>query len=287
MQENNVAGEYYRVKVRKAVFPVAGMGTRFLPATKATPKEMLPIVDKPLIHYVVEEAAASGIEQIIFVTGRGKTALEDYFDRAIELEALLESKGDHKRLELVRSISSMCEVFSVRQARDLVGDEPFVVILPDDVIRAKAPATAQLITQSEKLDAPVIAVMEVTPEVVSSYGVIDGEKVGDRLYAINGLVEKPPADKAPSNLAIIGRYVLTPDIFSELSATGPDKKGEIQLTAALDRLRAKRPVYGYHFEGERYDAGDKVGFLTATVDFALAHPEIGDRFRTYLKGLSL
>ena len=289
------------MKITKAVFPVAGMGTRFLPATKASPKEMLPLVDKPLIQYVVEEAVEAGIKEIILVTGRNKNAIEDHFDRSVELELLLESKGNSELLNLVRDISDMCDFCYIRQkepkglghailrARDIVGDEPFAVLLGDDIIYSEnTPAIRQLIEVYEKVTAPVIAVEKVPEEAVSAYGVIDPEPTGeDGLSRIRGMVEKPPADKAPSNLAIIGRYILTPDIFDYIERTEPDSKGEIQLTTALNALLAKTPAYGYEFSGVRYDAGDKLGFLKATVEYALRRRDLGGRFMEYLKGLGL
>ena len=287
------------MNVRKAIFPVAGMGTRFLPATKAAPKEMLPLVDKPLIQYVVEEAVAAGIDQIIFVTGRGKNAIEDHFDRSVELELLLREKGDEKRLEMVQKISKMCDFFYVRQgapkglghailkAKELVGDEPFAVLLGDDIIYGENPAIGQLIEASKKNNAPVIAVEQVDDNAVSSYGVIDPEPSAGPLYKISAMVEKPTVAAAPSNLAIIGRYVLTPEIFELIEQTKPDAKGEIQLTTALNAMLEKTDVYGYEFSGKRYDAGDKLGFLKATVEYALRNPELGAPFRSYLKEYKL
>jgi UTP--glucose-1-phosphate uridylyltransferase len=291
-------------KVRKAVFPAAGLGTRFLPATKAQPKEMLPIVDKPIIQYGVEEAIHSGIQNIIIVTGRGKTAIEDHFDVSFELEYLLESRGKKELLGIVRSISDMISVSYVRQkealglghavlrATELVGEEPFAVVLADDVIDAETPCLRQLLDVYSFFGAPVLAVMEVPPENISAYGCIDAEPVthngsSDRLYRIRDLVEKPKRNEAPSNLAIIGRYVLTPEIFLSLQAIDPGSGGEIQLTDALRHLQRSRPIYAYRFEGTRYDAGDKLGFLKATVEFALRRYDMGNEFRNYLKGLKL
>jgi UTP--glucose-1-phosphate uridylyltransferase len=291
-------------KVQKAVFPAAGLGTRFLPATKAQPKEMLPIVDKPIIQYGVEEAQHSGIQNIIIVTGRGKTAIEDHFDVSFELENLLENRGKKDLLATVRSISDMINVAYVRQkealglghavmrASELVGNEPFAVVLADDVIEAKTPCLRQLMDVFEFFCAPVLAVMEVPPDRISSYGAIDGEPVShngsmDRLYRIRDLVEKPKASEAPSNLAIIGRYVLTPEIFQSLQAIDPGSGGELQLTDALKHMLRSRPIYAYRFEGTRYDAGDKLGFLKATVEFALKRKDLGGPFRDYLKGLNL
>ncbi len=286
-------------KVRKAVFPAAGLGTRFLPATKASPKEMLPLVDKPLIQYVVEEAVASGIESVIIVTGRGKAAIEDHFDVSFELEKLLEERGKQAELKAMRAISEMARVSYVRQqealglghavlqARDLVGDEPFAVMLSDDIIDAETPALRQLLDVYEKHDAPVVAVFEVAGEAISRFGVIDGEEVEDGVYRIKDMVEKPPFAEAPSDLAIIGRYVLTPDIFEEIENTRPGAIGEIQITDAMRSLLKKRPFYAVRFKGTRYDAGDKLGFLIATVEFALKHEELAPEFREYLRTLKI
>lgn len=286
-------------KVRKAVFPAAGLGTRFLPATKASPKEMLPLVDKPLIQYVVEEAVASGIESIVIVTGRGKTAIEDHFDVSFELEKLLEERGEKEELKAMRAISEMARVSYVRQrealglghavlqARDLVGDEPFAVMLSDDIIDSETPALKQLLDVYEKYNAPVLGTMQVAGEAISRFGVIDGEEVEDGVYKIRDMVEKPPFAEAPSDLAIIGRYVLTPDIFDEIEKTRPGAIGEIQITDAMRSLLQKRPFYAVRFKGTRYDAGDKLGFLIATVEFALKHEELAPEFREYLKSLKL
>ncbi|MGK7344189.1 MAG: UTP--glucose-1-phosphate uridylyltransferase GalU [Candidatus Nitrospinota bacterium M3_3B_026] len=286
------------MKITKAVFPVAGMGTRFLPATKASPKEMLPLVDKPLIQYVVEEAVASGATEMILVTGRGKNAIEDHFDKAVELESFLEEKGKKKLLDIVRGISDMCDFCYIRQkeplglghailrAKDVVGNEPFAVLLGDDIIHTGGrPGIGQLMDVFEKRKASVIAVERVPEENVSAYGVIDAEPVADGLYRIKGMVEKPPRDKAPSNLAIIGRYVLAPNIFDYIENTAPDAKGEIQLTTALNSMLKDHPIYALEFEGNRYDAGDKLGFLKATVEFALRREDLGAKFREYLKKL--
>jgi UTP--glucose-1-phosphate uridylyltransferase len=290
-------------KVRKAVFPAAGLGTRFLPATKAQPKEMLPLVDKPLIQYGVEEAIHSGVQNIIIVTGRGKTAIEDHFDVSFELEHLLETRNKKDLLATVRAVSDI-NVSYVRQkealglghavlrARELVGDEPFAVILSDDVIDAEVPALRQLLDVYEFYGAPVLALMEVPRENISAYGVVDAEPVGhnggrDRLYRIRNLVEKPKPQDAPSNLAIIGRYVLTPEVFHSLETIEPGSGGELQLTDGLRHALRSRPIYGYRFEGTRYDAGDKLGFLKATVEFALKRYDLGEQFRAYLKSLQL
>ena len=291
-------------KVRKAVFPAAGLGTRFLPATKAQPKEMLPIVDKPIIQYGVEEALHSGIQNIIIVTGRGKSAIEDHFDVSFELEYLLESRGKKDLLAIVRSISDMINVSYIRQrealglghavlrSMELVGEEPFAVVLADDVIEAETPCLRQLLDVHAFFGAPVLAVMEVPPDSISSYGAIEAEPVphnggNDRVYRIRNLVEKPKPSDAPSNLAIIGRYVLTPEIFDSLQAIDPGSGGELQLTDALKHLLRSRPVYAYRFEGTRYDAGDKLGFLKATVEYALRRRDLGGEFRDYLKSLKL
>jgi len=284
-------------KVRKAVFPAAGLGTRFLPATKASPKEMLPLVDKPLIQQVVEEAVASGIESVIIVTGRGKSAIEDHFDVSFELEKLLEERGKLAELEAMRTISSMARVSYVRQqearglghavfqARDLVGDEPFAVMLSDDIIDSKTPGLRQLLDVYEKYDAPVLATFAVEGEAISRFGALDVEEIEDGVYKVNDMVEKPPFAEAPSNLAIIGRYILTPDIFDELENTQPGAVGEIQITDAMRSLLKKRPFYAVRFEGTRHDAGDKLGFLIANVEFALKRDDLADDFRAYLKSL--
>ncbi|MDQ2947545.1 MAG: UTP--glucose-1-phosphate uridylyltransferase GalU [Acidobacteriota bacterium] len=291
-------------KVRKAVFPAAGLGTRFLPATKAQPKEMLPLVDKPLIQYGVEEALHSGIQNIIIVTGRGKSSIEDHFDVSFELEQTLEANGKKDLLAIVRGVSDMIDIAYVRQkealglghavlrAKELVGPEPFAVILSDDVIDSEIPAVRQLLDVYEFYGASVVALMEVEGEAISSYGAVDAEPVSHnggkgRLFRIRNMVEKPKASEAPSNLAIIGRYVLTPEIFQSIEAIEPGTGGEIQLTDALKHLLRSRPIYGYRFEGKRYDAGDKLGFLKATVEFALRRHDLGNEFRNYLKQLKL
>jgi UTP--glucose-1-phosphate uridylyltransferase len=286
-------------KVSKAVFPAAGLGTRFLPATKASPKEMLPLVDKPLIQYVVEEAVNSGIESIIIVTGRGKTAIEDHFDVSFELEKLLEERGKDEMLQEMRAISEMARVSYVRQrealglghavlqARDCVGDEPFAVMLSDDIIDSETPALKQLLDVYEKYEAPVIGTMEVEGEAISRFGALDVETIEDGVYKIRDMVEKPLFSEAPSNLAIIGRYVLTPDIFPEIENTKPGAVGEIQITDAMRSLLKKRPFYAVRFEGTRHDAGDKLGFLIATIEFALKRPDLAPEIRDYLRSLKL
>jgi UTP--glucose-1-phosphate uridylyltransferase len=287
-------------RIRKAVFPAAGLGTRFLPATKAQPKEMLPLVDKPTIQYGVEEAVASGVPNIVVVTGRGKNAIEDHFDVSKELEAFLESRGKKDLADEVRKISELIQVSYVRQGEPLglghavlvtetiIGNEPFAVILADDVYDATPPALKQMIDVFERADSPVLAVERVPMENVSAYGVIAGEpapELGKGVYKITDLVEKPPRDQAPSDLAIVGRYILTPDIFPALHETSKDKSGEIQLTNGLRRLLKSRPLYALEIDGVRHDTGNKLGFLKASVYFALKRPELAEPFRDYLKTL--
>jgi UTP--glucose-1-phosphate uridylyltransferase len=286
-------------KIRKAVFPAAGLGTRFLPATKASPKEMLSLVDKPLIQYVVEEAVASGIESVIIVTGRGKSAMEDHFDISFELEHLLRERGKETELKNVRAISEMASISYVRQrealglghailqARDLVGDEPFAVMLSDDIVDAEVPALRQMLDVYEEYDAPVLGTMQVEGEAISRFGVIDAEEVSEGVYRIKDMVEKPPFAEAPSDLAIIGRYILTPDIFDEIEQTRPGAGGEIQITDAMRALLKKRPFYAVRFQGTRHDAGDKLGFLIATVEFALKRDDLGPEFVEYLRSIKL
>lgn len=285
--------------IRKAVFPAAGLGTRFLPATKAQPKEMLVLVDKPVIQYGVEEAVASGVDNIILVTGRGKYAIEDHFDVSAELETFLETRGKTDLLAQIRRISSMINFAYVRQreplglghavlvTRELVGDEPFAVILGDDVIDAAPPALQQMAEVFEKVGGPVLAVERVPQDQVSAYGIVDIERsLGDGVYEVRDLVEKPRRDQAPSNLAIIGRYILTPDIFAALQATAMDHTGEIQLTNGLRHLLKDRPIYGYEVKGVRHDTGNKLGFLKAVVYFALRRPDLAEPFREYLRSLA-
>ena len=293
-------------RVRKAVFPAAGLGTRFLPATKAQPKEMLPLVDKPIIQYGVEEAVASGIDNIILVTGRGKNAIEDHFDVSVELETFLEARGKREQLAEIRKISNLINFAYVRQgeplglghavlvARELVGDEPFAVILGDDVIDAEPPAMKQLMDVFARVGGPVLAVERVPHEDISNYGVIaidededENAKLGPGVYRVRDLVEKPSPDEAPSDLAIIGRYVLTPDIFPALAATKSDRTGEIQLTNGIRELLKSRPIYACEVHGVRHDTGNKLGFLKAVVYFALKRPDLADRFRSYLASLDL
>jgi UTP--glucose-1-phosphate uridylyltransferase len=288
--------------LRKAVFPAAGLGTRFLPATKAQPKEMLPLVDKPIIQYGVEEAVASGISNIILVTGRGKNAIEDHFDVSVELETFLEARGKKDLLQVVRDISNMINVSYVRQGealglghavlvtRDLVGPEPFAVLLGDDVIDANPPAIKQMLAVFEQVQGPVLAVERVPREDVSSYGIVaidDSAKLPDGVFRVRDLVEKPPREEAPSDLAIIGRYILTPDIFESLAETGKDRTGEIQLTNGLRHLLKKRPIYACEIDGVRHDTGNKLGFLKAVVYFALQRPDLADGFKKYLASVDI
>jgi UTP--glucose-1-phosphate uridylyltransferase len=289
-------------RIRKVVFPAAGLGTRFLPATKAQPKEMLPLVDKPTIQYGVEEAVASGVSNIIFVTGRGKNAIEDHFDVSAELESFLESRGKLEQLEEIRAISRLINVSYVRQGEPLglghavlvtehlVGSEPFAVILADDVMDAERPALQQMIDVYERVDGPVIAVERVPPDAVSSYGIVDVDaapEFGPNVHRIRDLVEKPRQEDAPSNLAIIGRYILTPDIFPALEETAKDRSGEIQLTNGLRHLLQSRPLYACEVKAVRHDTGNKLGFLKAVVYFALRRPDVAGPFREYLAGLKL
>ena len=287
--------------VRKAVFPAGGLGTRFLPATKVIPKEMLALVDKPIIQYGVEEAIASGIEHIIIVTGRGKSAMEDHFDVSFELDATLERRGKHELLEVSRNVAHMARISYVRQkeplglghavlcARSFVGDEPFAVVLPDDVIDADPPCLKQMLDVFEEKQGSVLATMTIDGPGISAYGVMAGspDPGNPRIFNCTGMVEKPKLEEAPSNQAIIGRYVLTPRVFSLLEQTRPGAGGEIQLTDGIKALLKEEKVYGYSFNGKRYDAGDKFGMLQATVEYALKRPEFGDKFRAYLKGLDL
>jgi UTP--glucose-1-phosphate uridylyltransferase len=283
--------------IRKAVFPAAGLGTRFLPATKAMPKEMLTLIDRPIIQYGVEEAVASGITDIVLVTGRGKNAIEDHFDVSTELEAFLAAKGKHEMLEAVKKVSNLINLSYVRQgeplglghavlvAKNLVGNEPFAVVLGDDIFDAKPPALLQMLRVFDKVQSPVIAVERVPQDEVSSYGILAVEpapEVGPGVHRILDMVEKPSRAEAPSNLAIIGRYLLTPDIFASLEATKSDKSGEIQLTNGLKHLLASRPLYALEVDGVRHDAGNKMGFLKAMVYFALRRPELAEPFRRYL-----
>jgi UTP--glucose-1-phosphate uridylyltransferase len=286
-------------RIRKAVFPAAGLGTRFLPATKAQPKEMLPLVDKPIIQYGVEEALASGVDNIILVTGRGKNAIEDHFDVSVELETFLEARGKKDLLDEVRKISNLINFSYVRQGeplglghavlvtQNLIGDEPFAVILGDDVIDADPPALRQMIDVFKEVEGPVVAIERVPVSDVSSYGILDAEEIRPGVYQIRDMVEKPSKEEAPSDLAIIGRYILTPDIFPALEATASDRTGEIQLTNGLRRLLKDRPLYGCRIDGVRHDTGNKLGFLKAVVYFALRRPDISEKFADYLRTIDL
>ena len=284
------------MQIKKAVFPVAGLGTRFLPATKAMPKEMLPVVDKPLIQYAVEEALASGIEHLIFVTGGGKSALEDHFDRSFQLEETLRQR---KKIEQLKEIESLVPesgtIIYTRQskplglghaiwcARDIVGDEPFAVLLADDLIKSETPVLHQMIKEFDRLRASTVAAIEVPQEETSKYGILDAEQPSDTTFRVRGMVEKPPAGEAPSNMAAIGRYILTPRIFDILGKQQKGAGGEIQLTDAMSQLLTEQPIFGYRFEGTRFDCGDKAGFQMANLAFALEHPEIKDTLMPYLK----
>jgi UTP--glucose-1-phosphate uridylyltransferase len=286
-------------QIRKVVFPAAGLGTRFLPATKAQPKEMLPLVDKPIIQYGVEEAVSAGVNNVILVTGRGKNAIEDHFDVSVELESFLEQRGKSDQLAEIRKISNLINFAYVRQGeplglghavlvtRNLVGDEPFAVILADDVIDATPSALAQMIEVYQETDSPVLLVERVPKENVSSYGVIAYEPVRRGVYKVTDLVEKPPKSEAPSDLAIIGRYILTPDIFAALEATARDRTGEIQLTNGMRRLLTSRPIYACEVDGVRHDTGNKNGYLRAVVYFALKRPDLAEPFREYLRSLNI
>ncbi len=286
-------------KIRKAVFPAAGLGTRFLPATKASPKEMLPLVDKPLIQYVIEESVASGIESILIITGRDKSAIENHFDISFELEQMLKERGKDDLFEEVRAISDIAQISYTRQkqalglghaiyqAKDFAGSEPFAVLLADDIVDGEKPALQQMVEVFEKYQAPVIATMQVAGEDISRFGVIDADEVEPNVYKINDMVEKPSFADAPSDLAIIGRYIFTPDIFQTIEQTIPGTGGEIQITDAMRILLKERPFYAVKLDGKRHDAGDKLGFLKATVEFALKRDDLGEEFREYLRLLDL
>jgi len=285
------------MRVKKAVIPAAGLGTRFLPATKASPKEMLPVVDKPVIQYVVEEAVAAGIESVLIITGRGKEAIENHFDVSYELEHVLAERGKDKMLDIVRDVASMVEISYVRQkealglghavlcAKTWAGNEPFAVFLGDDIVVSKTPCMKQMIDVFEEKNSSVLGVIEVAREETNKYGIVAGEDAGDRLLRVRGIVEKPSPEKAPSSTAVIGRYLFTPAIFDELEKTQKDEGGEIQLTSAIESLMVREEVYAYHFEGRRYDTGNRMGFLMATVEIALDRPDLSSPFREYLKKL--
>ena len=282
------------MKVRKAIIPAAGLGTRFLPATKAQPKEMLPIVDKPTIQYIIEEAVASGIEEILIITGRNKKCIEDHFDKSIELEMELEKAHKDDLLEMVRSISDMVDIHYIRQkeprglghailcARAFVGNEPFAVLLGDDVVDSEVPCLKQLMDCYKEYKTSILGVQKVDRNQVDKYGIVDGIHIEDRVYKVKTLVEKPSIEESPSDIAILGRYIITPQIFDILQDTKPGKGGEIQLTDALQSLIENEAMYAYNFEGKRYDVGDKLGFLQATVEFALKRDDLREPFMNYL-----
>ena len=289
-----------RNKIRKAIIPAAGLGTRFLPATKAQPKEMLPIVDKPTIQYIIEECVQSGIEEILIITGRNKKCIEDHFDKSVELELELESNGKHEMLEMVREISDMVDIHFIRQkeprglghaiscAKTFVGNEPFAVLLGDDIVyNDDKPCLGQLINCYNEYKTSVLGVQEVKEENVSKYGIVGGIKIEDRVYKVKSLVEKPSREDAPSNVAILGRYIITPRIFEILEETEPGKGGEIQLTDALLKLLEEEAIYAYNFEGRRYDVGDKQGFLEANIEYALRNSDLKEAFEEYLKTLAI
>ncbi|MDP4143918.1 MAG: UTP--glucose-1-phosphate uridylyltransferase GalU [Bacillota bacterium] len=282
------------MKVRKAIIPAAGLGTRFLPATKAQPKEMLPIVDKPTIQYIIEEAVASGIEEILIITGRNKRAIEDHFDKSVELENELDIHGKEELLNVVRDISNIANIYYIRQkepkglghaincAKTFVGNEPFAVMLGDDVVDAKVPCLRQLMDCYNEYKTSILGVQNVPKDEVSRYGIVNGMHIEDRVYKVKDLVEKPKVEEAPSNMAILGRYIITPQIFRILDETQPGKGGEIQLTDALKTLMQSEAMYAYVFDGRRYDVGDKLGFLEATVEYALKREELKEPFMEYL-----
>lgn len=285
------------MKVKKAIIPAAGLGTRFLPATKAVPKEMLPIVDKPTIQYIIEEAIASGIEEILIITGRNKKPIEDHFDKAIELELNLEKGGKQDLLELVHESTNLANIHYIRQkepkglghaiscAKAFVGNEPFAVMLGDDIVDSEVPCLKQLIEAYEEKNATILGVQEVKRENVNKYGIVKGTEISNRVYTVEDLVEKPKVEEAPSNVAILGRYIITPEIFNILEQTKPGKGGEIQLTDALKTLISKEEMYAYVFEGRRHDVGDKLGFLQATVEYALKREDLKEDFKEYLKDI--
>ncbi len=287
------------MSIKKAIIPAAGLGTRFLPATKAQPKEMLPIVDKPTIQYIVEEAVKAGIEQILIITGRNKRAIEDHFDKSIELENELESHNKQELLKIVRDVSNMIDIYYIRQkepkglghaincAKTFVGNEPFAVMLGDDVVDSDVPCLKQLMDCYDQYKTTILGVQEVPHKEVSKYGIVNGIYIDNNVYKLKDVVEKPAIDEAPSNIAILGRYIITPEIFEVLENTLPGKGGEIQLTDALKTLMNKESIYAYKFQGKRYDVGDKLGFLQATVEFALKREDLGEPFRNYLSELKI
>lgn len=283
--------------VKKAIIPAAGLGTRFLPATKSQPKEMLPIVDKPTLQYIIEEAISSGIEEILIITGRNKKSIEDHFDKSVELELELEQKGKTEMLDMVRDISNMVNIHYIRQkepkglghaihcAKSFIGDEPFAILLGDDIVDSEVPCLKQLIDAYDEYKTTVLGVQEVAREDVNKYGILDVKHIEDRIYKVKDMIEKPSIDEAPSNIAILGRYIITPEIFSILENQEPGKGGEIQLTDALQTLGQREAIYAYNFEGRRYDVGDKIGFLEATIDFALKRDNIRDDLLNYMKSV--
>jgi len=285
------------MKVKKAIIPAAGLGTRFLPATKAQPKEMLPIVDKPTLQYIIEEAINSGIEEILIITGRNKKSIEDHFDKSVELELELEAKGKKEMLDQVRKISDMVNIHYIRQkepkglghaihcAKSFIGNEPFAVLLGDDIVYAEEPCLKQMVDVYDEYKTTILGVQEVKDADVDKYGIVSGMKIEDRVYKVKGLVEKPKVGEAPSNVAILGRYIINPAIFDILEHTEPGKGGEIQLTDALKELARREAMYAYNFKGKRYDVGDKEGFLMATVEYALRRDNLKDSFMEYLKGI--
>ncbi|MBQ9360808.1 MAG: UTP--glucose-1-phosphate uridylyltransferase GalU [Lachnospiraceae bacterium] len=286
------------MKIKKAIIPAAGLGTRFLPATKAQPKEMLPIVDKPTIQYIIEEAAQSGIEDIVIVNGRNKGSIEDHFDRSVELELELGNKGKSEALDMVKSISEMANIYFIRQKKPLglghavlsaqkfIGNEPFAVLLGDDVVISKTPALKQMMDIYKEYKAPIVGVQTVAHEVTYQYGIVNGKAVDDRVYKVKDLVEKPPVDEAPSDVAILGRYILTPEVFSYLENQEKGAGGEIQLTDALKRMAKDGAVYAYDFKGHRYDCGDKVGFIQASIEFGLRRPDLREGLEAYIRKLA-
>ena len=286
------------MKIKKAIIPAAGLGTRFLPATKAQPKEMLPIVDKPTIQYIIEEAVESGIEDIVIVNGRNKGSIEDHFDRSVELELELSNKGKSEELDMVKSISEMANIYFIRQKKPLglghavlsaqkfIGNEPFAVLLGDDVVISRTPALKQMIDIYREYKAPIVGVQTVAHEVTYQYGIVDGKAVDDRVYKVKDLVEKPPVDEAPSDVAILGRYILTPEVFSYLENQEKGAGGEIQLTDALKRMAKDGAVYAYDFKGHRYDCGDKVGFIQASIEFGLRRPDLREGLEAYIRKLA-
>lgn len=286
------------MKIKKAIIPAAGLGTRFLPATKAQPKEMLPIVDKPTIQYIIEEAVQSGIEDIVIVNGRNKGSIEDHFDRSVELELELGNKGKSEELDMVKSISEMANIYFIRQKKPLglghavlsaqkfIGNEPFAVLLGDDVVISKTPALKQMMDIYKEYKAPIVGVQTVAHEVTYQYGIVNGKAVDDRVYKVKDLVEKPPVDEAPSDVAILGRYILTPEVFSYLENQEKGAGGEIQLTDALKRMAKDGAVYAYDFKGHRYDCGDKVGFIQASIEFGLRRPDLREGLEAYIRKLA-